>query len=113
MRVTANPRPVRQPLRDTAEQLERERLLLPFQAVDRRCDGLNDAVQHPWARCFLSDALDVRRRDLDLLELALFHLHAADVEEDVEDRRLRAGAPPLRAPEDAIQDDALAGGDLS
>ena len=49
---------------------------------------------------------------MDVLELHAFLLRAVHLEEDVENRRLRAGPPALRAPQDPVDHDALAGRDL-
>src|SRR3990170_1802977 len=111
--VTPDASSVRHQLRHTAEQLERQRLLLRGESVQRGRDARDDVLEDVRVRRLRLDQPDVLLRDLDLLELPLLELQGVRVEEDVEQGRLLARLASLAAPQDPVEDDAHPRRDLA
>ena len=105
MDVPADASPVGHDLRDAAEKLQGERLLLHVHPVHGGGDGCGDHPEDVGTRAHLADEPGVLLRDLDLLELDLFLFDRVHVHEDVEQRGLRTGPTLLDASQDAVHDD--------
>src|SRR5207244_1666520 len=87
------------------------RALLDLEAVEVGRDGARELVHEVGVPRVLLDVQLLLLGRLDLLELLLALLDRVDVDEDVEERRLHAVVLADRAPQHAVDDDALAGAD--
>ena len=101
--VAAETGAVRHILRDTAEELERDRLLHVVGTVDRRRDRPGDLLVDHGVAGERHDIRLVLLGDRDLLELLLGDLDGVALEIDVKERALLAVVDPLHRPEDAVQ----------
>ena len=115
--VAAHADPVRVLLRNPAEELEGDRLLLLLHPLDRRRQGEDDLVDNRGVVAELVEESDLLGRDLDVAVLHVLRLDRIPERHHVEGRVAHdpaaRGARPLEALQHAVEDDPVAGEHLA